>query len=96
MHNYWSLTADNVWISERKDKIEDENRILIQKFQSQLTQQLDILHKTVAASVTQQEQQLKDMEEDMQCFVSTKAEVKFIQYCDLCLYSNYQASQILF
>uniref|UniRef100_A0A5B6ZZT6 Kinesin motor domain-containing protein n=1 Tax=Davidia involucrata TaxID=16924 RepID=A0A5B6ZZT6_DAVIN len=59
---------------ERKDKIEDENRILIQKFQSQLTQQLEILHKTVAASVTQQEQQLKDMEEDMQSFVATKAE----------------------
>ncbi|OMO91381.1 hypothetical protein COLO4_18411 [Corchorus olitorius] len=59
---------------ERKDKIEDGNRALIQKFQSQLTQQLEILHKTVAASVTQQEQQLKDMEEDMQSFVSTKSE----------------------
>ncbi|KAF5447057.1 hypothetical protein F2P56_032636 [Juglans regia] len=59
---------------ERKDKIEDGNRILIQKFQSQLTQQLEILHKTVATSVTQQEQQLKDMEEDMQSFVSMKAE----------------------
>ncbi|KAJ4725915.1 Kinesin-related protein [Melia azedarach] len=59
---------------ERKDKIEEGNRVLIQKFQSQLTQQLEILHKTVAASVTQQEQQLKDMEEDMQSFVSTKAE----------------------
>lgn len=59
---------------ERKDKIEDGNRIIIQKFQSQLTQQLEALHKTVAASTTQQEQQLKDMEEDMQSFVSTKAE----------------------
>ncbi|XP_057955730.1 kinesin-like protein KIN-5D isoform X2 [Malania oleifera] len=59
---------------ERKDKIEDNNRILIQKFQSELTQQLETLHKTVAASVTQQELQLKDMEEDMQSFVSTKAE----------------------
>ncbi|GAV71394.1 Kinesin domain-containing protein [Cephalotus follicularis] len=59
---------------ERKDKIEDGNRLLIQKFQSQLTQQLEILHKTVAASVTQQGQQLKDMEDDMQSFVSTKAE----------------------
>ncbi|KAE8038952.1 hypothetical protein FH972_011412 [Carpinus fangiana] len=59
---------------ERKDKIEDGNKILIQKFQSQLTQQLEILHKTVAASVTQQEHQLNDMEEDMQSFVSTKAE----------------------
>ncbi|XP_058199652.1 kinesin-like protein KIN-5D [Rhododendron vialii] len=59
---------------ERKDKIEDGNRILICKFQSQLTQQLETLHKTVAASVTQQEQQLKDMEEDMHSFVSTKAD----------------------
>lgn len=59
---------------ERKDKIEDGNRILIQKFQSQLTQQLDILHKTLAVSATQQEQQLQDMEEDMQSFVSTKTE----------------------
>ncbi|XP_028775847.1 kinesin-like protein KIN-5D [Neltuma alba] len=59
---------------ERKDKIEDGNRILIQKFQSQLAHQLEVLHKTVATSVMQQEQQLKDMEEDMQSFVSTKAE----------------------
>lgn len=61
---------------ERKDKIEDGNRILVQKFQSQLTQQLEILHKTVAVAVTQQEQQLKDMEEYMQSFVSPKAEVR--------------------
>ncbi|KAL8213831.1 hypothetical protein R6Q57_003280 [Mikania cordata] len=59
---------------ERKDKIEDENRNLVQEFQSQLTKQLDILHKTISASVTQQEQQLKGMEEDMQSFVSTKTE----------------------
>ncbi|KAL2899206.1 Kinesin-like protein KIN-5D [Bienertia sinuspersici] len=59
---------------ERKDKIEDGNRTLVQKFQSQLTQQLQALHKNVNASVTQQEQQLKDMEDDMQSFVSTKAE----------------------
>lgn len=60
---------------ERKDKIEDENRILIQNFQSQLSQQLEALHKAVAASVTHQEDQLKNMEEDMQSFVSTKSEV---------------------
>ncbi|KVH88474.1 hypothetical protein Ccrd_026745 [Cynara cardunculus var. scolymus] len=59
---------------ERKDKIEDGNRILVQQFQSQLTKQLDTLHKTIAASVTQQEQQLKGMEEDMQSFVSTKTQ----------------------
>lgn len=59
---------------ERKDKIEDGNRNLIQKFQSQLTQQLEVLHKSVALSTTQQEQQLKEMEEDMHSFVSTKTE----------------------
>ncbi|KAL1345380.1 hypothetical protein HN51_019129 [Arachis hypogaea] len=58
---------------ERKDKIEEGNRILIQKFQSQLAQQLEVLHKTVSESVMHQEKQLKDMEEDMQSFVSTKA-----------------------
>ncbi|KAI0498240.1 hypothetical protein KFK09_021481 [Dendrobium nobile] len=57
---------------ERKDKIEEGNRILVQRFQSQLTQQLDVLHKTVSSSVTQQENQLKEMEEDMQSFVSAK------------------------
>lgn len=67
---------------ERKDKIEDGNRILVQKFQSELTQQLEILHKTVAVAVTQQEQQLKGMEEDMQSFVSTKAEVRSRQEDD--------------
>lgn len=72
---------------ERKDKIEDGNRILVQKFQSQLTQQLEILHKTVAVAVTQQEQQLKDMEEDMQSFVSTKAEVRSRQELNcLCMH----------
>lgn len=59
---------------ERKNRIEDGNQTLVQNFQSKLTQQLEILHKTVAASVMQQEQQLKEMEEDMQSFVSTKAE----------------------
>ena len=38
---------------ERKDKIEDVNQILVQKFQSQLTQQLEVLHKTVAVALTQ-------------------------------------------
>ncbi|KAK4375149.1 hypothetical protein RND71_005826 [Anisodus tanguticus] len=59
---------------ERKDKLEHGNKVLIQKFQSQLTQQLEVLHKSVASSATQQEHQLKHMEEDMQSFVSTKIE----------------------
>ncbi|KAF3787285.1 kinesin-related protein [Nymphaea thermarum] len=59
---------------ERKDKIEEGNRVLVQKFQGQLVQQLELLHKTVSASVMQQEQQLKGLEEDMQAFVTTKDE----------------------
>ncbi|KAJ8471575.1 hypothetical protein OPV22_025918 [Ensete ventricosum] len=59
---------------EHKNKIEDGNRILVQKFRSRLTQQLEILHKTVSASVMQQETQLKEVEEDMHLFVSTKTE----------------------
>ncbi|KAF6151559.1 hypothetical protein GIB67_021745 [Kingdonia uniflora] len=59
---------------ERKYKIEDGNKILVQKFRSQLTLQLKVLHKTVAASAVQEEKQLKEMEEDMHSFVSTKIE----------------------
>ncbi|XP_057781687.1 kinesin-like protein KIN-5D [Salvia miltiorrhiza] len=68
---------------ERKDKIEDGNRTLIQRFQSQLTQQLGVLHKAVASSTTQQEQQLKEMEEDMHSFVSTKTEATEELRCHL-------------
>ncbi|EPS68865.1 hypothetical protein M569_05900, partial [Genlisea aurea] len=57
---------------ERKDKIEDDNRTLIQMFQTQLIQQLENLHKAVASSTSQQEQQLTQMEKDMHSFVSTK------------------------
>lgn len=69
--------------SEQKDKIEEKNKITVQKFQSQLTQQLHNLHKVVLTSAMQQENQLKKMEEDMQSFLSTKATVTsavFYQY----------------
>lgn len=63
------------FFSDRKDKIEDGNRILIQQFQSQLSEQLALLHKTVTMSVSIQDQQLKDMEEAMHSFIKTKSEV---------------------
>ena len=50
-------------------------RVIVLKFPSDLAQLPAIFHKTVTVAVTQQEQQLKDMEEDMQSFVSTKADV---------------------
>ncbi|PKA49035.1 125 kDa kinesin-related protein [Apostasia shenzhenica] len=79
VHIFWLLlnrmyndTITSGQFSERKDKIEDGNKVLVQQFQTQLTQQLDVLHKTVSASVAYQENQLKDMEEDMRTFVSAK------------------------
>lgn len=59
---------------DRKDRIEDGNRSIVQRFRSQLTHQLDALHKTVSSSVMQQEDHLNEMEHDMQSFVSSKDE----------------------
>lgn len=60
--------------TERKDKVEEGNKVLVQKFQSELTEQLELLHNTVSASVLQQESQLQELESDMQSFVSSKSE----------------------
>ncbi|KAH0470314.1 hypothetical protein IEQ34_000037 [Dendrobium chrysotoxum] len=58
---------------EHKDNIAERNQIIVQRFQSQLTEQLHTMHKTVATSVMQQKNQLKEIEEDMQSFISVKA-----------------------
>ncbi|OAY81248.1 125 kDa kinesin-related protein, partial [Ananas comosus] len=60
---------------ERKDKVEDANRNLVQRFHSQLAQELDLLGKTVSASVSQQENQIKQLEEEMQSYASMKGQV---------------------
>lgn len=78
-----TVTADTSvcgWFSECKDKMEDANKNLVHQFHAQLTQQLDLLHMTVSDSVMQQENQLKEMEEGMQLFVSKKAKVH-LQKC---------------
>ena len=67
----WSLFRTT---AERTDITEDGNRSLVQRFRTQLTQELDSLHKTVSTSVMQQEDHLKQMEDDMQSFVSSKDE----------------------
>ncbi|KAI0531431.1 hypothetical protein KFK09_000986 [Dendrobium nobile] len=58
---------------EHKDNIAERNQIIVQRFQSQLTEQLHTMHKTVSTSVMQQKNQLKEIEEDMQSFISVKA-----------------------
>jgi kinesin family member 11 len=60
---------------ERKGKIEDANKIVVQNFYSQLTENMGLLHRTVSISVSQQESQLKSLEEGMQSFVSSKGKV---------------------
>ncbi|KAJ4772770.1 Kinesin-like protein KIN-5A [Rhynchospora pubera] len=59
---------------ERKDKVEEGNKVLVQKFQSELTEQLELLHNTVSSSVLQQESHLQELESDMQSFVHSKSE----------------------
>lgn len=60
---------------ERKDKIEDTNKNIVRHFHSQLTQDMTILHRNISTSVSQQESQLKALEEEMQSFVSSKGKV---------------------
>ncbi|KAJ6804908.1 putative 125 kDa kinesin-related protein [Iris pallida] len=59
---------------ERKDRIEDENKTLVKRFQAQLSEQLEVLHRIVSASATQQANQLTEMEKGMQSFVANKTE----------------------
>ncbi|KAF3329937.1 kinesin-related protein-like protein [Carex littledalei] len=60
---------------ERKNKLEDSNKTLVQNFQSQLTQELGVLQNTVSASVAQQETQLKELCVELGSFFSTKAQI---------------------
>ncbi|KAK8914324.1 125 kDa kinesin-related protein [Platanthera zijinensis] len=57
---------------DRKNEMADGNKILLQRFHSQLTEQLEILHKTVSTSVTQEENRLNQMEQEVRSFVSAK------------------------
>ncbi|XP_020583393.1 kinesin-like protein KIN-5A [Phalaenopsis equestris] len=60
---------------EHKDNIAEMNQTNVQKFQSELNKKLHILHKIVSNYVRQQENQLKQIEEDMKSFQSIKAVV---------------------
>ncbi|XP_051186264.1 kinesin-like protein KIN-5A [Lolium perenne] len=60
---------------ERKGKIEDANKNIVGHFHSQLTQDMSFLHRTISTSVSQQESQLKVLEEEMQSFITSKSKV---------------------
>ncbi|KAK6779663.1 hypothetical protein RDI58_021847 [Solanum bulbocastanum] len=57
---------------EKGNSREERNRILVQSFHSKLTQQLEILKRKTAISVTKQEHQLNVILEDTQSFLATK------------------------
>ncbi|KAF8397540.1 hypothetical protein HHK36_016458 [Tetracentron sinense] len=59
---------------ERKNMKETKNRGLVMTFGSQLDQSLKNLHKTVLGSVSQQQQQLRCMEEHAYSFIASKCD----------------------
>ncbi|KAL1209971.1 Kinesin-like protein KIN-5B [Cardamine amara subsp. amara] len=57
---------------DQKDKLESDNQSMLLKFGSQLDQNLKGLHRTVIGSVSQQQQQLRTMEEHTHSFLAHK------------------------
>ncbi|KAG7643433.1 Kinesin motor domain [Arabidopsis suecica] len=57
---------------DQKDKLESDNQSMLLKFGSQLDQNLKDLHRTVLGSVSQQQQQLRTMEEHTHSFLAHK------------------------
>ncbi|KAH0930436.1 hypothetical protein HID58_016163 [Brassica napus] len=57
---------------DQKDKLESENKSMLLKFGSQLDQNLKELHRAVLGSVSQQQQQLRTMEEHSHSFLAHK------------------------
>ncbi|XBH91305.1 hypothetical protein VPH35_082730 [Triticum aestivum] len=66
---------ENLLKTERKGTIEDANKNIVGHFHSQLTQDMNILHRNISTSVSQQESQLKVLEEEMQSFITSKGKV---------------------
>ncbi|KAL9429121.1 hypothetical protein AB3S75_031015 [Citrus x aurantiifolia] len=63
---------------DQKDRMEAENQSLVLSFGSQLDQSLKELHKTILGSVSQQQQQLRCMEEHAQSFLASKCDATHI------------------
>ncbi|KAF2288736.1 hypothetical protein GH714_011896 [Hevea brasiliensis] len=59
---------------DQKDKMEAENQRLILLFGSHLDQSLKDLHKTILGSVSQQQQQIRCMEEHARSFLASKCD----------------------
>ncbi|KAI5055738.1 hypothetical protein GOP47_0029259 [Adiantum capillus-veneris] len=60
---------------DRKNNIETQNHRLVQDFYSNLGQNLETVRSVVASSVTQQQQQFQNMEQELRRFMESKEEV---------------------
>ncbi|MCO5586466.1 hypothetical protein L7F22_040406 [Adiantum nelumboides] len=60
---------------DRKDNVETQNHKLVQDFYSKLGQNLETVRSIVATSVSQQQQQFENVEQQLQGFMATKEEV---------------------
>ncbi|KAJ4828706.1 Kinesin-like protein KIN-5B [Turnera subulata] len=59
---------------DHKAKMEADNQSMVLAFGSQLDQSLKGLHKTILGSVSEQQQQLRCMEENLQSFLASKSD----------------------
>ncbi|KAK0585310.1 hypothetical protein LWI29_026650 [Acer saccharum] len=59
---------------DQKDKMEAENQSIVLSFGSQLDQRLKDLHKSILGSISQQQQQLRSMEEHAHSFLASKCD----------------------
>ncbi|KAG9155094.1 hypothetical protein Leryth_011080 [Lithospermum erythrorhizon] len=76
--NLLNASEDIDTLSEKideKDRLEENNQNLVLTFGSQLDQSLKDLHKTILGSVSQQQQQLKDIDEHVSSFHAHKCDV---------------------
>ncbi|CAN0926683.1 Kinesin-like protein KIN-5B [Linum grandiflorum] len=60
--------------SDQKVEMETENQRMVLRFGSQLDQSLKDLHRTVLGSVSQQQHQMRSMEEHAQSFLASKCD----------------------
>ncbi|CAL5398990.1 unnamed protein product [Camellia sinensis] len=68
--------------TDQKNKLEAENQGLLLNFGSQLDQSLKDLHTTILGSVSQQQQQLRCMEEHVSSFLASKYDILESRICE--------------
>ncbi|CAL1399159.1 unnamed protein product [Linum trigynum] len=59
---------------DQKDQMETDNQRMVLRFGSQLDQSLKDLHRTILGSVSQQQHQMRCMEEHVQSFLASKCD----------------------